>query len=69
LPLEEIERRYTLQVLEAMGGNKASTARALKVDRRTLYRKIERWGNGTEREKGGIDPRDGEEARRDSATC
>ena len=43
LPMDEVERRYVLQVLEAMGGNKASAARALGVDRRTLYRKLERW--------------------------
>ena len=69
LPLEEIERRYTLQVLEAMGGNKASTARALGVDRRTLYRKIERWGNGAEIEKSDLDPENRGEAHHDSATC
>ncbi len=45
LPMDEVERRYVLQVLEAMGGNKASAARALGVDRRTLYRKLERWLN------------------------
>ena len=44
LSLEEVERRYTLQVLETVGGNKALAARALQVDRKTLYRKLARWG-------------------------
>ncbi len=46
VPIEEMERRYVVQVLDALGGNKASAARALGIDRRTLYRKLERWGNG-----------------------
>ena len=46
VPIEEMERRYVVQVLDALGGNKASAARALGMDRRTLYRKLERWGNG-----------------------
>jgi DNA-binding NtrC family response regulator len=45
LPLEEVERRYVDQVLRALGGNKAFAARALGMDRRTLYRKLERWGH------------------------
>jgi len=39
-PLEEIERAYVRRVLEATGGNKAAAARALGINRRTLYRKI-----------------------------
>jgi len=46
VPVEEMERRYVVQVIEALGGNKASAARALGMDRRTLYRKLERWGDG-----------------------
>jgi two-component system, NtrC family, response regulator HydG len=41
--LDEIEKRYILRVLEAAGGNKASAARILGLDRKTLYRKLERW--------------------------
>ena len=44
VPLEEVERRYILRVLDAAGGNKASAARLLGLDRKTLYRKLERWG-------------------------
>jgi len=43
LPLEEVERRYILQVLHAVGGRRAEAARILQVDRKTLYRKLERW--------------------------
>ena len=41
LPLEEVERAYVRQVVEAHGGNKAAAARALSINRRTLYRKLE----------------------------
>jgi DNA-binding NtrC family response regulator len=57
LPIEEVERRYVAQVLDALGGNKASAARLLGMDRRTLYRKLERWGSGGARSLDG--PSDG----------
>jgi len=44
VPLEEVERRYILRVMEAVGGNKALAARRLGLDRKTLYRKLERYG-------------------------
>jgi len=44
VPLEEVERRYILQVLTALGGNKSVAAQVLGVDRRTLYRKLLQWG-------------------------
>jgi len=44
LPLEEVERRYILHVLDAVGGNKTLAARLLGFDRRTLYRKLEAFG-------------------------
>ena len=40
--LDEVERRYIRRVLEAARGNKSSAARVLGMDRRTLYRKLER---------------------------
>jgi two-component system response regulator HydG len=43
LSMEEVERRYVQRVLEAVGGNKAAAARILGFERKTLYRKIERW--------------------------
>jgi two-component system, NtrC family, response regulator AtoC len=44
LPMDEVERRYILRVLEAVGGNKTLAAQVLGFDRRTLYRKLERYG-------------------------
>jgi DNA-binding NtrC family response regulator len=43
VPLEEVERRYVLRVLESAGGNKTLAARILGLDRKTLHRKLERW--------------------------
>jgi two-component system, NtrC family, response regulator AtoC len=40
--LEDMELAYILRVLDAVGGNKASAARLLGVDRTTLYRKLQR---------------------------
>jgi len=42
LPMEEVERRHILRVLDAAGGNKTLAAQILGFDRRTLYRKLER---------------------------
>jgi DNA-binding NtrC family response regulator len=42
--LDEVERRYVLRVLEAAGGNKSEAARILGLDRKRLYRMLERWG-------------------------
>jgi two-component system response regulator HydG len=43
VPLEEVERRYILRVLEAVGGRKTDASRILGLDRKTLYRKLERY--------------------------
>ena len=40
----EIERRYFRRVLAAAGGNKVRAARLLGVDRKTLYRKLKKFG-------------------------
>jgi two-component system response regulator AtoC len=42
--MEEVERRYIVRVLEAVGGNKTLAARVLGFDRATLYRKLARYG-------------------------
>lgn len=47
LSLEEVERRYIEQVLALSGDNKSQAARLLGLDRRTLYRKLERYEQGT----------------------
>ncbi|MBL8941386.1 MAG: sigma-54-dependent Fis family transcriptional regulator, partial [Archangium sp.] len=44
ITLEELEKRYTLKVLEALQGNKTQAARILGIERKTLYRKLEAWG-------------------------
>jgi len=44
LPLEEVERRYILRVLEAVHGHRTRAAEILGLDRKTLYRKLERYG-------------------------
>jgi two-component system response regulator AtoC len=44
VPLEEIERRYILRALEALGGNRTLTAQVLGLDRKTLYRKLRAYG-------------------------
>lgn len=41
VPLDQVERLYVRHVLQTTGGNKAAAARALRINRRTLYRKME----------------------------
>ncbi|MGD8317579.1 MAG: sigma-54 dependent transcriptional regulator [Myxococcales bacterium] len=43
LTLQELERRYIERVLKAVGDNKTRAAKLLGLDRRTLYRKLERY--------------------------
>jgi two-component system response regulator HydG len=50
LSLEEVERRYILRVLEAVNGHRGQAAKILKLDRKTLYRKLEAWGHGKDPE-------------------
>ena len=42
--MEEVEKRYIQRVLEAVAGNKTAAARILGFERKTLYRKLERYG-------------------------
>jgi two-component system response regulator AtoC len=42
--MEEIERRYVLRVFEATGRNKSLAAKTLGFNRKTLYRKLRRYG-------------------------
>jgi two-component system response regulator HydG len=41
--IDELERRYILRVIQLLRGNKARAAQLLGLDRRTLYRKLERY--------------------------
>jgi two-component system response regulator HydG len=47
LTLDELEKRYIERVLKAAQGNKTQAAKLLGVDRRTLYRKLERYEGGS----------------------
>jgi two-component system response regulator HydG len=49
VPLAEMERRYLLRVIEAVGHNKTLAARILGLDRKTLYRRLERYQNDSGR--------------------
>jgi two-component system response regulator HydG len=42
--MEEVEKRYILHVLDAVCGNKTHAARVLGLDRKTLYRKLQCYG-------------------------
>ena len=42
--MDEVERRYILRVLESTSGNKRAAAKILGFDRKTLYRKMQRYG-------------------------
>ncbi len=44
--LAEVERRYILRVVEAVGGNKTLAAQILGVTRKTLYRKLQEYEAG-----------------------
>jgi DNA-binding NtrC family response regulator len=48
VPMDEVERRYVIRVMEAVGGNKAAAARILGFDRKRLTRMLERLGIGRE---------------------
>jgi two-component system response regulator HydG len=44
VPLEEVERRYILHVLNSVQNNRTLASRALGLDRKTLYRKLRQYG-------------------------
>jgi len=44
ISLDEIRRRHVTQVLEHCKGNRTNAAKILHLDRKTLYRKLVRWG-------------------------
>jgi DNA-binding NtrC family response regulator len=45
--LEEIERQYIAHVIQGLNGNMSRAAEVLGIDRRTLYRMVERFGAKT----------------------
>lgn len=44
LPLEEVEKRYILKVLEQLKWNRSLAAKKLGVDRKTIRDKLKKWG-------------------------
>jgi two-component system response regulator HydG len=42
--LDEVEKRYILRVIDAVGGNRTRAAEVLRVDRKTLYTKLKSYG-------------------------
>ncbi|MGC8966338.1 MAG: sigma-54-dependent transcriptional regulator [Caldimicrobium sp.] len=44
LPLEEIEKKYILKVLDQLKWNRSLAARLLGIDRKTLRDKLKKWG-------------------------
>jgi two-component system response regulator HydG len=42
MTLDQLESRYIARVLKMLGGNKSRAAQVMGLDRRTLYRKLER---------------------------
>ncbi len=52
--MEELEKRYLLRVFKLVGNNKSRAAEVLGIDRRTMYRKLERYAalDGTPTEGG-----------------
>jgi len=44
LSLEAAEREQILRALQASGGKRVEAARRLGLSRRTLYRKLDRYG-------------------------
>ena len=50
ITMEEVERRYVIRAMTLLDGNKTRAAEVLGIDRRTLYRKLDRWGLGDESE-------------------
>lgn len=46
MTLDELERTYILDVLRSVDGNKSKASELLGIDRKTLYRKLEAYGQG-----------------------
>ncbi|ABC81050.1 sigma-54-dependent transcriptional regulator [Anaeromyxobacter dehalogenans] len=44
LAMDDAEREHVLRVLERCGSRRAEAARALGIDKSTLWRKLKRWG-------------------------
>jgi two-component system response regulator HydG len=43
MTIDELERRYIMRVIKLVDGNKSRASQLLGLDRRTLYRKLDRY--------------------------
>ena len=50
VPLEEVERREVLRAVVTYHGDALEAARALKIGKTTMYRKLKQWGYILERQ-------------------
>ena len=46
--LDQMEQTYVMRVLASVANNKSAAARILGIERKTLYRMMQRWGLGAE---------------------
>jgi two-component system response regulator HydG len=44
IPLDQMEKTTVLKTLESAGGNKSEAARRLGITRRTLHKKLKKYG-------------------------
>jgi DNA-binding NtrC family response regulator len=44
MSLEEVDKKHIMRVIEHCHGNRTNAAQMLEIDRKTLYRKLLRWG-------------------------
>ena len=44
VPMDQVESRYIARVMESVNANKTTAAKVLGFDRKTLYRKLKRYG-------------------------
>jgi two-component system, NtrC family, response regulator AtoC len=68
--MEELEKRYLLRVFKLVGNNKSRAAEVLGIDRRTMYRKLERYASlegGEAAAAAEVAPEDGDKATSDSS--
>ncbi|HMI88104.1 MAG TPA: sigma-54 dependent transcriptional regulator [Polyangiaceae bacterium] len=64
LSLDELERRYILRALKILNGNRSRAATVLGLDRRTLYRRLERY----DADGGGVPPSGGSSSKQIAPT-
>jgi two-component system response regulator HydG len=66
ITLDEMERRYVRQVLAAFGDNKTRAAHALGLDRRSLYRRLQKPAAHSEHNESHVDRNESRSDRNES---